>query len=479
MVSGNPHVRAFSAGNLRWAFTESPTGAYQPLAYLTWMLDHALWGADPAGYHLGNALWHAAAAALAFLCARRLLGLRLPGAPARALDAGALAAALLFALHPLRVESVSWIAERRDPLSGALWLGALLAYLRAREPGRPRGPLWPAGLLFAAACLAKGTAVTFPLVLLVLDLWALRRPLREAALEKLPLLLLGGALGTLAVARQAGDAASWSLADHGLAARAAQAAYALVFYAAKTLWPAGLSPFYELRAPLDPLEPRFLASAAVLTAAAAAAWRLRRERPGALALLGAYAVMLLPLSGLLQAGSQLVADRYSYLACLPFALAGGWLLARHAERAAAPAFAAAALLGLTAATWLQQRHWRDDGALWTRVLALDPASPTGRLNAGVTAAREGRLDDAERDFRLAIDGDPACGPALESLRAGGPVPDALRTRPVCRRAAANLGAVAAQLGRREEARAWLKAALAAEPGDAGARRNLERLDSGR
>lgn len=480
MVADNPMVRGFTADHLRWAFTASPTGAYQPLAYLTWMLDHALWGADARGYHLSGVLLHALAAALACLAARRLYALAAPGSGAADRDLAAVFAALVFALHPLRAESVSWIAERRDPLSGVLWLGALIAYLRAREPGRPRGSLAAVHALYAAACLSKGTAVTLPAVLLVLDAWPLRRRMGEALREKLPMLALGAALGALAVARQAQDDASWSLADHGAAARLAQSAFALLFYVRRTLWPAGLSPFYELRAPLDPSEARFTLSALALALCCAAAWRQRGERPWLAAAGAAYVLVLLPLSGLLQAGSQLVADRYSYIACLPLAaLAGGGLLAALGRvRAPALAAAAACLIGLAAACVAQQAHWSDDGALWERALALDPRSPTGHLNLGTEHARRGRLAEAESSFREALESDPECPRLLAGLgtdeaaaRAG------LSTRPVCRRAIANLGAVAAQRGRLEEARSALLLALEAEPDAVAARRNLAKVEA--
>lgn len=450
MVSGNPHIRAFSADNLRWAFTSSPTGAYQPLAYVSWMCDFALWGADPRGYHLVNVLLHALNASLVYCLARRLL----------ALDSRAAAfAALVFALHPLRVESVSWIAERRDALSGTFWLGAALAYLRPRRS-------WPAVYaLFAAACLAKGIAVTLPLVLLIVDVLLLRRPFRESLIEKLPMTVLGGALGVIAVMQQAGARASWSWADHTLAARLAQAAYALVFYARKTAWPSGLSPFYEMRPPLNPLELRFLASAVLAAAGAVALWRGRQQRPALLAAGAVYAVILLPVSGLLQAGEQLVADRYSYLAALPFAL-----LAGAASRRAAAPLLAVFVAALGAATVAQQSYWRSSDALWTRALALDPNSPTALVNYGTASVDAGRVRDAAASFERALAADPVCLPAQ-----GDPVK--LETRPACRHALNNLGAARAQLGEYKEARELLRLAIRADPSNEGARRNLARVEA--
>ena len=462
MVLRNPYIRGFDWVNLRWAFTSSPTGAYQPLAYLTWGLDYALWGLDARGYHLTNVLLHALNAALVFLVARRLLG----GRDAE-LDAAALFSALVFALHPLRVESVSWIAERRDSLSGALWLGAVLAYLARR----PRALVYA---LFSAACLAKGIAVTLPAVLFIVDVLLLGRSPRESLKDKLPMAALGGALGALAVALQMDASASWSWADHGPGARLAQAAYALAFYARKTVWPAGLSPYYEMRPPLDPLEPRFVVSALAVGGAAALLWRARGTKPGPAAAGAAYAVILLPVSGLLQAGEQLVADRYSYLAALPLAaLAGGALrigLCRPARRRAAALAAGLAVVGLAAASVRQQSHWRDSLSLWRRALDVDPNSPTALANYGAALVEAGRVREAADSFSLALAADPACLPAEGD-------PEKLRTRPVCRLTLNNLGAARAQLGELEEARRLLRLALRAEPGSESARRNLERVEA--
>jgi hypothetical protein len=497
LIVGNPMLRApvpFSA-LARWAFSSAPAGAYQPLDYLAWAALGRASGFDPRAFHLASLLLHALCAALVFLVARRLLALAPGGAaaePDAAADFGALFAALVFAVHPLRVESVSWAAELRDPLSGALWLGALLAYLRAREPGRPRRSLVPTAALFAGAALAKGIAVTLPLVLLVVDAWPLRRRPADVWREKLPMLGLAAGLGAVSVLAQRGARASATWADHGLAARLAQTAYALVFYARKTLWPSGLSPIYELRPPLDPLEPRFVLSAAVLAAFAVWAWRARRARPWWTAAGAASALVALPVGGLLQSGSQLVADRYSYLSALPWALlAGAGLragLRRPGPRRAASALAAlAAAAALGAACVAQESYWRDSEALWGRALALDPRSGTALLGLGTALAARGRYAEAEALFARAEDTDRACAADLERLallagsgEAGGEEARRLRAaldpRPVCRRARSNRAAARAALGDFAWARAGFAAALAADPDDASARANAERLE---
>ncbi|OGS00670.1 MAG: hypothetical protein A2V88_07245 [Elusimicrobia bacterium RBG_16_66_12] len=490
LLTGNIHYRGLGWENVRWAFSSAPGGAYQPLAFLSYGLDFVLWGMDPRGYHLTNILLHALNAALVFLAARRLLLLGAPGAGDGALDAAAFFAALVFALHPLRVESVSWAAERRDPLSAAFWLGAVLSYLHARRPGRRPRALTAVHALFAAACLSKAVAVTLPLVLLILDVWPLRRELRPALREKIPMFLLGLALGVLGIAAQAGARSSWSWSDHGPAARLAQSGYALCFYAWKTLWPAGLSPFYELPVPLRPLEPRFLLAAVVVGLFVSLAWRRRRGRPWLAAAGACYGVILLPVSGLAQAGAQLVADRYSYLSCLPWALlaGAGMLAALRRPRLHRAAAAAGALLValLAAACVAQQAYWRDTRALWARVLVLDPSCATALVNMGTELAAAGLVAQAEGYFARAEADDPLCVPALERLAflarrgdAQGPEAGRLRAvlaiRPVCRRARANRAAAWAGLGRWERARSGFESALAADPGDEASRRNLARL----
>ncbi|HLA79148.1 MAG TPA: hypothetical protein VJU18_16340, partial [Vicinamibacteria bacterium] len=171
---GNPHYRGLAPANLRWMFTTNHMGHYIPLTWITLGLDYLVWGLKPFGYHLTSLMFHLANAVLFLLLARRLLLLRQPGLPASAALGGALAAALFFAVHPLRVESVVWISERRDVVCGFFSLLALNAYLSAVAQGRPRRLLGCA-LLFACALLSKGIALALPVVLLALDATVLRR----------------------------------------------------------------------------------------------------------------------------------------------------------------------------------------------------------------------------------------------------------------------------------------------------------------
>ena len=250
-------------------------------------------------------------------------------------------AALVFAIHPQRVESVAWITERGTVLCGALYLTAVLAYLGAAErPGRLRWRWW--GILslaaFAAALLAKGTAVSLPVTLLILDVYPLRRwhgRWRSALAEKVPYALVALAGAALVLfARTRG--AQWSgLSDYGLDARLAFAGYSFWFYPSRMAWPIGLSPLYEAPARAGLLQWRFLGPILGLTAATAVLVLLRRRFPGGLAAWVHSAAAVAPVSGIVHSGNQLVSDRYSYLAQLGFAAVAGygvtWALRRRRQ----------------------------------------------------------------------------------------------------------------------------------------------------
>lgn len=491
---GETGWRGLGPAAWRWAFSSRVGSVYQPLAWLSYGLDHALWGLDARGYHLQSALWHALSAGLMFLLARRLLLLTAPPegeAPSWGLDAAALLSALVFSVHPLRVESVSWASERRDAISCAFTLAASWAYVRAREPGKPPRPLTMVFALFLLSLLSKGMALLLPVALLALDFYPLRRlgprgeGLVAAIKEKLPLLALTAAFGLAGIAAQ--ERIRWTWEQHGLLARLAQASYALVFYVWKTVWPSGLMPLYELRPPLNPYEPRFLLAAAAVAAAIWFCWRLRRARPWLTASAVWYAVLLFPVSGLFQFGPQLVADRYSYITTLPLAVLAGALLREGLtrRRAASSAAAITVVAVLAAACVHQQSFWRDSEALWARVLSGDPRCAIAHSSVGVLRVSAGRFAEAGERFQSALDAFPGCVEDQDRLaalleRGGGPPEEERRlrasveTHPVCRKARANLGALRAQTGDLRGAVGILRVIALIDPDDDGARRNLAR-----
>ena len=327
-VTANPRVlQGLSWEGLAWAATTGQAANWHPLAWLSHQLDVELYGLDPRGHHLTSLLLHAANALVAAWALARLTG-----SPRRSL-----AAAALFALHPLRVESVAWIAERKDLLSALFFLLALGLYAGwARRGGAAR--YLAVVVAGAAAMAAKPIAVTLPCLLLLLDLWPLDRfraaPGRRLA-EKLPLAACaaGAAWATLAVQSAAGAVAGGG--ELPLTARLAQAARAPFEYLARTLWPFDLSALYP-HPDLPGGHPgsrlgTLLAALALVAVVGAALWTLlarprsRAAAPaaGALWFLG----LLVPISGLVQVGEQATADRYTYLPHLGLFVACIWVAA--------------------------------------------------------------------------------------------------------------------------------------------------------
>src|SRR6059036_624983 len=375
----NPHYRGLTWTHLRWMWT-THQGHYIPLTWMTLGLDYLLWGMNPVGYHLTSLLLHAANAVAFFFVDRRLLTLALPSLSERghALAVSAGFAALVFAIHPLRVESVAWVTERRDVLSGLFYLSAILMYLRACERGaRGRGWYWAAVGLFAGALLSKSMVVNLPFVLLILDVYPLRRlggfvgwwsePARRIYIEKIPFVLLAAAASAIAVMAQSSVHAAASLAQLSLPGRLVVSAYGLGFYLWKMVVPVNLSPLYELSSTVDPWATPFILSYGVVVAITALALALRRRVPGLPAAWVAYVVVLLPVLGILQSGPQIAADRYTYLAGLGGAiLAGAGLLSCwRTKRFLIPGCAVCVVVGLGVLTWDQVQVWHDSGKLWT------------------------------------------------------------------------------------------------------------------
>jgi len=423
----NLHYRGLGVAQLRWMFTASiVSGQWIPLTWLSLGLDFVLWGMRPVGYHLTNILLHAANAAVFFVLARRLLGVAAPTLGGRARDVGGVAAALFFALHPLRVESVAWVTERRDVLSGLFFLLAVLAYLRASEPGGEERRLWRVASLgfYVLALGAKAVVVMLPFVLVVLDVYPLRRisgrwrtwvtpGAQRIWLEKVPYVVL--ALGASAVGVQALRVTPTLAPDtYPFWARMLIGVHSLGFYVRMTVIPLGLSPLYELPARIDPLDPLWLASGLAVGGIAVFVWAIRRRWPAGLAACVAYAVLLLPVSGLIRTvGPQLVATRYSYLSCLPLALLVGAVVAwacEAGERGAlrrpfvgvAVAGMAIWIIGLGGQTWGQVQVWRDTETLWRYALEIDPACARCHNNLGAWLADRGLLGEAIAHFRRAV-----------------------------------------------------------------------------
>ncbi len=368
-VYENSHVTGgLSLGEAGWAFTHFSASNWHPLTWLSHMLDCQIYHRSDQpyqqaawGHHLTNVLLHAGAAVLLFLALWRLTVAVWPSA----------LVAALFAIHPLRVESVAWISERKDVLSGLFFMLTLLAYAGyARRPSVLRC-FWVV-LAYALGLLAKPMLVTLPFVLLLLDYWPLGRLAgwRRCFAEKIPLFVLAAASCVVTVLAQRGVIAAverLSFQD-----RAANALVSLVAYLGKFLWPTNLAIFYPH--PQASLESwKVVGALALLAAVTAVAAVWRRKYPHLIVGWLWYLGMLVPVIGLVQVGGQAMADRYTYLPNIGLGIALAWSLAvlvarRPALRTAAVFASAAAIVVLMAWAWRQTGFWRDSEDLWRRAV---------------------------------------------------------------------------------------------------------------
>jgi protein O-mannosyl-transferase len=422
----NPYYRGLGAAQLRWMLTSTLMGHYIPLTWMSFGLNYLLGGMNPWGYHLVNLLLHAANAVLVYLVARRLLAAASGGAQDGRTDPAVAWAsafsALLFGIHPLRVESVAWITERRDVLCGLFFLLAVLAYLIAVEHGgRPRSA-WRALSLgaFAAALLSKAAAMPLPVVLLLLDVYPLRRlhrGWRRLLTEKAPYVALAGAAALAALIALRRGVAVTSYETYGVLSRLGMVAYSTLFYPIAFLWPMRLSPMYELPHRVSLGAWPFYTALLGVIAVSAILVLVRRRWPAGLAAWIYSALMILPVSGVVHSGSQLVNDRYSYLSGIGFALVGGAILRAglglrergRLSTSTSGALAGAAiliLLVLGGTTWVQTYAWRDPETLWRWAVDMDPTCSLchGNLGAAISSGPSGkvRLDEAEGHLRRAI-----------------------------------------------------------------------------
>lgn len=463
----NPHYRGLAAENLRWMFTTFHMGPYQPLAWLTLGLDFALWGMAPRGYHFTSLLLHAATAAAFVPLAATLVKDR----------RAALLGALAWAVHPLRVESFAWVTERRDVVSGLFFVLMLWAYLG--KPRRPRA----AFAFFVLSLLGKATAVTAPLLLVMLDAWPLRRPMRDRGvwLEKAAWFGVAALFALLALAGQKSAGAFRPIAPLSLVERLALTIKASSFYLLKLVAPVGLSPLYEFKAGFNPSGPDVLIGAAVLGAITVglAVWR----RPAPLIAWLGYLVLIFPVSGIARTGHQFAADRYTYLAMMPVGLLVAGAIDRRHQLWKAAAPVVALLAGLT---FVQTGIWRDSLTLWTHALRVDPTSTGAAVNKASALVELQRLDDAAEIYRAVLTRDPADRDALYSLgmvrlmqgrdaEAAPLFAELVRVAPGQAMGHYGLGILAMQEGRVEDARRHLRRALELKPDLKNARAALDDL----
>ena len=419
-VSANPHVLGgLTPDNVRWAFTTFEAGNWHPLTWLTLQADATIGGSRPAIYHLTNVVLHAGATLLLFFFLRRTTGFALRSA----------LVAALFAVHPLHVESVAWVAERKDVLSALLFFLTLLLY--ARYVDRPsNGRLAAVAGVYLLGLLAKPMLVSLPLVLLLLDAWPLARwdagrsflPPWSLVREKLPLVGLAAASCAVTMVAQSAAGAVVSFQRAPFPARAANAVVTVVVYLGKMLWPVDLAVIY----PFPPQgTPAWQAVAATLLVAALtwAALRARGARPYLFTGWFWYLIMLVPVIGLVQVGVQGRADRYTYLPLVGIFVVVTWgtaeLLGRRlpeprAQRTGA-ALAVLALAALVPVCMAQVRHWENRLTLFRRLVQVEPDYPSAHLSLGAELDARGDRAGARDSYARALEVDPESADAHSNL----------------------------------------------------------------
>ena len=473
----NHAYRGLGLQQIRWAFTSVLFGHYIPLTRLTFSLNFVLGGMNPWGYHLLNVLLHAANAALFYVVARRLLAAAAGGgSQARrddpAISAAAAVAALVFGIHPLRVEPVAWVTGRADLLCATFVLLATWAYLRAVEGAGSarRGLVLASAGALAAALLSKGVALSIPAVLLLLDIYPLRRSPRlgwwPLVREKIPLFVVTLVAAAVVVYAVRHGTPLTPSGRYGVVARMAIAAYSFIVPIARFVWPFALSPLTEMpaRVTLDSKFGLALVVAVVITVVLVV---VRRRWPAGLAAWTFSLLVLAPISAAVKVTTDLVPDRHSYLAGLGLAalIGGGVLgvirLVRRGALSRPMAWVAAGagltlLLALGATSWSYSEIWRDPETLWRWAVAVDPGCALCHSNLG--------------EVLLEIPGDPSrAAEAMNLFRR------AIARRPDLREAHFNLGTALMIQGRYAEAEAPLRRSMEQTPAPIIVHERLGRL----
>ena len=496
-VYENPFVRAgLTLESVRWAFTAHLPGDasphldyWQPVTVLSRLIDVELFGLHPLGHHAVNLLLHSLNAALLFVVLERTTGATWRSA----------FAAALFGVHPLRVESVAWISERKDLLAGLFWMLSLVAYLRyARLPSRGRYAALV--VLFALGLMSKPMLVTLPFVLLLLDYWPLsrlatddwRRRLPALVAEKVPLFALAAASVVVTVLSQMQARTLVSLELQPLSSRVANALVDYVRYAAKLFWPLPLA--LPQPVPLRPWSPWLVAGAAALLAlVSAAAAREARRRPFLLVGWFWFLGTLMPVIGLVQSGYQPLADRFTYIPHVGLALIVSWGVGSVAPpvpfvaRSLATA-AGALLVALSLVTIGHIRYWRDSVSLFEHAIEVTAQNYRAHMLLGLEMAKRGRPADAIAHYGRALEIKPDLPVVHNDLgnvmatqgrldEAVGHYRQAILLAPTYAQAHNNVGLVLVRLGRYDAAEAEYAAALRIQPRYAEALYNLGRLDA--
>lgn len=459
-VWNNPIVmRGLTWQGVKWAFTTFDQANWHPLTYLSLMVDTAIGGGRPSVLHLTNIVLHLCNTALLFLVLNALTSRKWPSA----------FVAALFGVHPLHVESVVWISERKDVLSTLFWLLTMWGYTSWTRTRKPRTYLLTL-LAFASGLMSKPMLVSLPIVLLLLDYWPVARidtqhpapntqHLRSLVFEKIPFLMLSAASCVVTVWAQSSQKVVFSLGTVPLGIRASNAVVSYVVYLRKLFWPSDLSMFYPHPGATLPVW-TVAASTGFLVAVTALALCFRRRAPYLLVGWMWYVITLVPVIGIVQVGAQAMADRYTYVPLIGFLIIIAWGASAvtgklMAGRAAALVLALSALIAICLAAGAGRKqvgYWKDNVTLFRRAVEVDPTNDLAHTNLGCALADQGKWDEAAEHFRAAYEIDPDSPGA-----------------------SANIARCALFEGRIDDAAFYFRAELARDPGYESARQGLEQI----
>ena len=401
-------------GAASWAFTTTFMEHYQPLSWLAWAVIKARCGLDAAAFHTANLAAHVLCVLLLWAVARLVFARAAPGISSNRLDAAATAVALLYGVHPLRVEVVAWISALPYALALAFLLASTLMWLR-RSSGHASRDLFASMILYAASLAARPVALGFPIVLVVLDTWLHKQSVRASGRKAWPFAVLAAAAGAAEFAARAPGlgAAPWLY-------RLQSATSAPFVYLEHTFVPISLTPLDVL-----PLRPEGSAAIVVVAVLALfvvsfASWRCRRRYPAAAAAWVSYLALLAPAVGLVPSGLQATADRYTYLpgVVVAFAVAGAgvhWATSHRWRARLVHAALIASVLALAVSSRAALQPWADSVSLWSRVVLLDPVNDVGLYNLGLALTADGRPDEAAVRYRDVLAIDPAHADARANL----------------------------------------------------------------
>ena len=405
-------TKGLSLRGVGWALTHSDAELWNPLSTISHMVDCQMFGLKPSGHHFNNVLLHSIAVIVLFLVLKEMTG---------AFWRSAFAAAV-FAIHPLRVESVAWVVERKDVLSGLFFMLTLAAYVRYTRKQTLRRYLLVT-ILFACGLMSKAVSVTVPFVLLLLDYWPLGRfgnsktvrstsdfwwnrmpAQRRLFAEKIPLLLLSAGASVVTLLSQKG--AMSSLEKLPLLPRINNAFIGIVDYVWQTFWPARLAVYYPYPAN-GPAIWQIVLSIALLIAITAIVVTFRGRRPYLLTGWFWFLGMLVPNIGIVQAGSQARADRFTYLPQIGLCILVTWTVADmmaswRRRRLILGLAAAMAIIALMFCAGTQTRYWRNSESLWNHTIAVNPENPVAEGALGSALMAEGKTDEAITHFKKGL-----------------------------------------------------------------------------